>query len=272
MTTAITVNDILNRVAVEVGLLPLQDPYSSADSNFSQMRILLNIAGEELCIMNDWDILVRRTAIDTSLPDGEKGVYTFKPDYLRMVNQTMWDNLNQYPIPLLTAQEWALQKTYDNVGASVYARFRMQAGAMTFLPNPMPTNNLFSYEYISSNWVFGVGTAGSQSYVNFLTSLRLQLVTALDKDFRVLQTDSLKGEPTAGTDFILFDKTLITRYLKLKWLKAKGLDSIDAQRDFDQIFDLISTADRSGKILNASGVNRIHYPTFVPIGDPSNGL
>jgi hypothetical protein len=272
MTTAITVNDILNRVAVEVGLLPLTDPYSSVDSNFQQMKILLNIAGEELCIMNDWDILIRRTAIDTSVEGGEKGVYTFEPDYLRMVNQTMWDNKNQYPVPLLTAQEWALQKTYDNVGSSVYARYRMQAGAMTFLPHPMPQNNLFSYEYISSNWVFGAGSAGAGAYVKFITSLRLQLVTALDLDFRVLQEDALKGEPNTGTDFVLFDKTLITRYLKLKWLKAKGLDSVDAQRDFDQIFDLISTADRSGKILNASGNNRIQYPTFVPIGDPSNGL
>ena len=44
-----TATQILNRVAAEIGLAPVSDPYSSQDPAFIQMRYLLNVAGEELC-------------------------------------------------------------------------------------------------------------------------------------------------------------------------------------------------------------------------------
>jgi hypothetical protein len=43
-----TVNTILNDTALEVGLLPVGDPWASQDDSFIQMRGLINSSGREL--------------------------------------------------------------------------------------------------------------------------------------------------------------------------------------------------------------------------------
>jgi hypothetical protein len=64
-----------------------------------------------------------------------------------------------------------------------------------------------------------------------------------------------KKECTTGSDIPLFDKTLITRYTKVKILEAKGFDSTKAQDDFNQTFSFITGLDKGAEILNM-GRNR----------------
>ena len=59
LTTKINVNEILNRVAAEVGLAPLNDPFASQNPSFIQMRYLLNTAGEELVQAYPWEFLTK---------------------------------------------------------------------------------------------------------------------------------------------------------------------------------------------------------------------
>ncbi len=76
--TSATAGDIINRVAVEVGLVKVADPYASQDNNFIQMRELLNIAGDELLYMYDWSACSRVAVVDTSVDNS--GEYPFPDD------------------------------------------------------------------------------------------------------------------------------------------------------------------------------------------------
>ena len=81
-----TAGDIINRVAVEVGLAKVVDPYSSVDANFIQLRELLNIAGDELLYMAAWAACSCTAVIDTTADNS--GVYALPDDFQRITNQT----------------------------------------------------------------------------------------------------------------------------------------------------------------------------------------
>lgn len=228
ITTSITANEILNRVAVEVGLDPVANAYSTNDQSFVQLQYLLNIAGEDLAIQYPWNMLARDAAIDTLAdPSGE---YALPDDFLYITNQTVWERNNRVPIPVLSAQQWAYLEGRQFATDTIYAKFRLQQGKFTIYPQPVPTGLDIHYEYTSKNWV-------------------------LDG----VVPDTLKDAVTTGTDIPLYDKTLITRYLKLKWLEAKGFDTTKAQDDFNQTFLNLTGHDKGAPVLNA-GYGTSGYP------------
>jgi hypothetical protein len=212
--------DIINRVAVEVGLTKVPDPYASQDNNFIQMQELLNIAGDELTYMYDWSACSRVAVVDTSLDDS--GEYPFPADFQRITNQTAWELNNRIPVRSLSAQQWAMMEGRQFAKDTIYAKFRIQQGQFTIFPQPAPANLLINYEYMSINWV----TDG-------------------------LTPDTLKTECTQFSDKPFYPRLVISRYLKVKWLLAKGLDASAAQDDFNQIFDNITSTDKGAPILNA---------------------
>ena len=75
-----TANDILNRVAAEVGIDPVSDPWSSTDKSYTQLKTLLNIAGEELSQNYPWEFLIKEHSFTT---DGVDNEYTLPSDFLR---------------------------------------------------------------------------------------------------------------------------------------------------------------------------------------------
>ncbi len=105
---------------------------------------------------------------------------------------------------------------------TIYAKFRIQQGQFTIFPQPAPPNLLINYEYFSVNWVSDGTTP-----------------------------DTLKSECTQNSDKPFFPRLIISRYLKLKWLQAKGLDANTAQDDFNQIFDNVTGTDKGAPVLNA---------------------
>ena len=64
MSRYLLVNDIINRAALECGLLPSGDPVSDTNDSFVQMVGLLNSSGQELCELNDWPVLIKRDGIE----------------------------------------------------------------------------------------------------------------------------------------------------------------------------------------------------------------
>ena len=56
---------------------------------------------------------------------------------------------------------------------------------------------------------------------------------------------------TQTNDLPLYDKTLISLYLKVKFLEAKGFDNTKAQDDFNQIFSFVTGRDKGGRVLDA---------------------
>ena len=139
--------DIINRVAVEVGLKKVADPYASQDDSFIQLRELLNIAGDELLYMYDWSACSRVAVIDTSLDDS--GEYPFPDDYQRITNQTAWELNNRIPVRSLSPQQWAMMEGRQFAKDTIYAKFRIQQGQFTIFPQPAPPNLLINYEYYS---------------------------------------------------------------------------------------------------------------------------
>ena len=224
VTTTATASAILNRVAAEVGIAPVTAPYSSQDPSFIQLQYLLNIAGEELVQAYPWALLVRSTSFTTL--DTDSGDYPLPDDFNYMINQTGWDRARNVPLMgPLSAQDWTYLKGRDLVTSTIYASFRLAEGVFKIFPQPPPDGLDIHYEYISKNWV----TSGGSPF---------------DPQDSVIQ----------GSDTVLYDKTLISRYLKVKFLEAKGFDSTKAQDDFNQTFTFLTGTDKGAKVLNAGGV------------------
>ena len=100
-----------------------------------------------------------------------------------------------------------------------------------------------SYEYISRNWIVSATDAGD-----------------------------MRNEVSQGSDVPLYDRTLFSRYVKVKWLDSKGFDSSKAQDDFNQMFNFMTSKDKSGKILdagNGGGGERFPIPLLV-CDDPAS--
>lgn len=220
ITTLISANDCLNRVAAEIGVAPVADPFASQDPVFVQLQYLLNTAGEELGQAYPWELLVRAHQITTA--PGDTGDYDLPDDFGYMINQTGWERSENVPLwGPMSAQDWTYLLGRDLVNQTIYASFRLDQGQFRVFPQPPPNGLDINFEYISCAWV----TDGQP-------------------------TPTYSKEVTTGTQQPLYDKTLITRYLKLKILEAKGFDSTKAQDDFNQTFSFLTGLDKGAQVLN----------------------
>ena len=214
-------NDILNRVAAEVGLEPIADPYGSSKQEFKQMTYLLNVAGEELSQLYQWEFLNKQHNIVTQ--SGDSGDYPLPDDYLYLTNQTAWERSQNVPVfGPLSAQEWQALLGRDLVTETIYPSFRIADGLFKLFPFPPPVGLDIYFEYVSRCWVQD-STDPSQCQ------------------------DRVK----TGADTPLFDRTLLSRYLKVKFLEAKGLDTAKAQADLNQMFDSLGSHDKGAPVLSA---------------------
>ena len=243
MATLIQANEILNRVAAEVGIEPIIEPYSSSDPIFVQLRYLLDTAGEELMQAYPWELLVRSHRIITQV--GDSGVYDLPDDFGRMINQTGWEQTNNIPLGgPLSAQQWTYLKGRDLASNTLYASFRISEGKFNIYPENPPAGLDISFEYITTAWV---------------------------KD-AVIDPTYLK-DLTVGTDIPLYDKTLITRMLKVKYLEAAGFDTTKAQADFNQIFSFLTGSEKSAPVLNAGrGQSGFRYLDIANTPDTGYGI
>jgi hypothetical protein len=242
LANVITANEIINRAAAEVGIEPSPDPLSSQDSNFIKMRYLLNTAGEELTLAYPWEFLVRTHQITTA--GGDTGEYALPSDFNYMINQTGWERSSNVPLGgPLSAQEWTYLKGRDLASNTLYASFRIAEGKYHIYPEPPPVGLDINFEYVTNAWV-----ADGQTNPTF------------------------KAQVDVGTDRPLFDKTLITRYLKSKWLEANGFDTTKAQADFNQVFSFLTGFDKGAGILNAGTRRGFPYLSMANVPDTGYGL
>jgi len=229
ITSTATVNELINTVLSEVGLAVEGDPFASTNQATVQMKTLLQLCGEELCWLGDWEHLNRSHQIVTLGTDS--GSYSLPTDYLTMIPQTGWEREGNTPLRgPLTPQEWTYLEGRDFVSQAIYASFRLSAGTFNIFPQPVPVGLDINFEYRSRNWVEDPADA-----------------------------DNHIADIGSGGHVPLFDRTLVTRMLKLKFLEAKGFDSTKAQDDLNMLFGLVSSADKSSKIVSA-GRSRSGFP------------
>lgn len=227
-----SVDQVLNLVALEVGLDEEPHPYASQNAVFAQLRGLLNAAGQELVELHDWQILQKSHSIVTQV--GDSGVYNLPDDFSHMIDQTGWERSNHVPLGgPLSPQTWTCLLGRDLSTSTIYVSFRLLDGKFTVFPSPPPVGADINFEYISRNW--------------------LQSPTAPYDRFDTTQT---------GQDIILYEPILIRKFLKAKFLEAKGFDATAARNEFETIFYSRSGKDAGAPILSAA--TRHSYPYLSP--------
>jgi len=230
---------IINRTAVEVGLLPVADPFSSTDAGFTQLTALLNIAGLELAAMFEWQELTSTFSFNTTA-DIVAGYAQLPNDYDRFIQQTGWDYSNEVPvIGPLSPQQWSYMIGRQLITDTIYVSYRINKGQIEIFPNPPPTNATVTFQYISTNWA----TNALEEGIDFCT------VTG---------------------DVVLLDSTLMQKFLKVKFLDAKNLPSSAAHAEFENLLQNRLGNQKGGQILHIGGVGR--YPLLNMINNvPDTG-
>ena len=244
--TQIIASEILNRVAAEVGIAPVTAPLESTDPFFVQLRYLLNTAGEELMHAYPWEMLVRSHQIVTV--DGDTGEYDMPADFGYILNQTEWDRTNNVPMGgPLSPSDWTYLQGRGLASNTLYASFRISQGKFNVFPTNPAAGLDLNFEYMTKDWVID----GTSDPLN----------------------PTYKDEVTVASDVPLFDKTLITRALKVKYLESGGFDTTKAQADYNQIFAFLTGTDKGAPILNAGrGRSGIPYLSSYNVGDTGFGL
>lgn len=226
MARYLSVDDIINRAVVECGLLPSSSPVSDTDETFIQMVGLFNSSGQELAEINDWQILTKKFEIITESTDD--GKYDLPDDFNYFIDQTAWDRQNRVALGgPLSPQSWTYLEGRDLVSDTIYASYRQNEGQIWIFPQPPPDGMKLTFEYISRNWLKEHGS-------------------------NVPNRDSIGS----GSNICILDPLLSIKFLKLKFLQAKGFDASAAGMEFDTLLGSRTGKDVGAAVLNVSGGGR----------------
>lgn len=237
-----TAGQVINDALVEVGLSSVSDPFSETEANIVQMCSFLKALGREVSQRHDWTIL-RKEATFTTVQG--TSTYALPTDFQMMYDQTGWNRTNRLPLGgPLSPQEWQYLKA-RLAGVVFTVLFRPMSGLIYIYPdNPTPGGYQVAYEYKSDGWVKVPGGGGRYTYRNY---------------------------PTQFTDIVQFDSLMVSRGLKLAWLKAHGFDTTNAQLDFDKAMMFAKGQDSFNPTLNLTnkgpmrGVDQLIGSQSVPI-------
>jgi len=234
-----SVNDILKQVAIEVGLLPVNSPTDSEEENYIQLVGLMNSAGQELIELHPWQVMVSRYEIVTRA--GDSGVYDLPSGFSYMIDQTGWDRNNRVAIGgPLSAQDWTYLAGRDLSSQTIYVSFREWEGKLHLFPQPPPEDMKITFEYMSRDW--------------------------LRNPTEAFEAAGTHDEVQAGSDIVLYEPQLIGKFVKLKFLQAKGMEHAAAALEFDTYLNSRTGKDTGAPILSA-GNNGRKFPYITPYGN-----
>jgi hypothetical protein len=190
--------------------------------------------------------IISEVGVDVGLPLTLDPFQSQDAQYQRMITQLNISGnalLTLYPWSKLTqkgtittapgtvsAQTWEYLVNVPIVG-TINVIYREQLGSIGVLPVPTYAYS-FTYEYISRGWVTDAANTGAY-----------------------------RDNVEEASDIVLFDPLLISRYLKMRWLKSTGFDASDATDEFNLLLDNRSSTDTSKPKLSAAGV-------LAPLGAP----
>ena len=205
-----------------MGSLGLPVPTSvvgNSDTVVTQFMFLLNDAGADLTTANQWEELISEWA--PTIVAGTDN-YALPSDWACFIDQTQWDRTNHWPLlGPRSASEWQWLKG-GMLSSGPRTRYRVRDGKLWLHPVPASPAPTIVMEYVRTTWI--------------------------------VKTDTTRADAvTADTDMPIFDKWLITRMLKLKFLEAKGLDTTAAQSDFMNLFNTITGRDTGAAVVDLSG-------------------
>lgn len=241
-----TAAEIVNSAAVECGLTASADVFASSDAAFVQMRTMLTNVGRELLALHQWNRFVKVHSITTNVPP-DTGDYDLPDDFAYMIDQTGWTPTNGgNGLPLggpLSEQDWTYLVNTNLAASQIYVSFKIAEGLIQLLPQPPADGTIVTFEYISRWWVADPAT-----------------------------TDPAKDRCTASDDVVLFEPILIKKFLKLRFLEAKGFDTTAAAGQFLTMFQAWTGKDVSAPVLNMARSRFFPYLGYRNIPETNFGL
>lgn len=261
-----TTKSIVNTAAVELGLYgnsadfdDATNPYVSTDASVMLLCRLLTTCGRELVDMFEWPQL--ETTFGAETVEGMP-YYPMFPGIRSLVPQTAWNLSTRMPmIGPLSEQQWSAI-TSRQVGVTLNLMFKISYQRST-----------------PPRWILelasGTSTPGGQSFLmqvrtaQWLVSYSPDPVDGLGlPDADAVGTGSLNDDLSAMV--VLFDSLLITQMLKMKWLRAKGFDSAQAEADFKNTYERVTSAMAAAPRLSLNG-GGFEEPLLGPWNFPFTG-
>lgn len=215
-----TATDLLTLIGVEVGLPKVENPFTSADPQYQRMINLLNVAGNMLLKLHPW---TRFQSVQTINVVAGTNSYPLPLDFDSMIDETLWQPGTSFITGFGSTgpQLWEYFINVPVVG-TLSIIYRERGGGIQILPVP-GSDFSFTFEYVSRGWV----SDGTQGGI-------------------------FRDNVANPSDIVLFDPTLIGRYLKLRFLEALGFDTQSAKDDFNLALDAVSSQDKSNMTVSAA--------------------
>lgn len=233
---------IVQNVAAMVSYPVPSDPAGDPDPAVQQMVQAVNLAGNDLLAMYDWQELTKNYTINITAdtPGQTQKSFSLPVDFYDWIDQTQWNQTNQFPaLGPVSPQMWQ-QLLIRTTLPTLSFYWQVRDNKLYILAPPTATQ-VFNFYYLSNAWV-------------------------RDQD----NSDLYKNRATKNGDTILLDAALTTLLTRVKWLEMKGLDSSAAMRDFQVTFENRKGGERGAPVL--SMVRDFRFPYINPlINTPDTG-
>lgn len=168
-----------------------------------------------------------------------KTKYSMPSDFDRLVNRTEWDKNNHWElIGPESPQEWQWLKS-GYIQTTPRIRFRQLGGYFQIWP-PTGAENMYGFEYISTNWVLDSNGTGKSSF-------------------------------TADTDTCIYPDRLMVLAVKLKYFEIKGFDTTAFTRDYNYQLESAKSQDAGAPTLNLARRNNTLLIGYNSIPDSNYG-
>lgn len=214
-------------LADELGIDRPSSVVGSADNTVRQLLAILKSEGQYLVRAHEWSALLRDKEVTvTSGTD----TYALPTDCSRVVNDTMWDTTNDWPmIGPLSSQEWEIikrgvavtgpRKRWRLIGEAD-GTYAAAASSRYVQIDPVPTNSTdtFFYEFVTT------GYARQNS-------------------------DAAAGAWDHDSDVGILDERLFYLGGKYRWLRAKGLPYDEEKDEYDAFLSTCIAQDKSARKL-----------------------
>ena len=219
------------------------DPFSSSDDKYVQLVALLTAAGRELYGMHEWQMLNKLFTL--TMHSVDSGLYNLPADFGYMIEQTGWNPTNKLPLGgPLTPQNWEYLVSTGLAKSTIYVSFKLNQGQFQVLPQPPQEGSVVTFEYVSRYWVAATGAP-----------------TTPAADFVAV-----------ATDVVLFEPVLMSKFLKLRFLEAKGFDTTAAAGQFMNVFNGFTGKDVASQTLNMARMRVFPYLGWRNIPETNYGL
>lgn len=230
---------IVGDVAIELGLGTQTSPYTSQDPAIVQLRTLLNSSGKLLYGMPIvWEQLIRQHSFTTS---AGKTQYKLPSDFGYMIDQTQWttgQSAGPIGLPSMTNQEWGYLQAWDLNSVQLWASFRQTRGVIDIYPSTVAAGIGVTFDYVSRAWAIPSGEWTNMENADNAA------------DAQAIWTQYATEEVDGAGDLVLFEPTVISRLLKMKWLQAKGFDSTGAVAEFETALTAHTGRNKPRKVLD----------------------